>query len=248
MNTNTMIVVGYARVSTSGQALDGCSLDAQREKIVQWADFHGATLDATYADEGISGSRSDNRPALQDALARVDAIRKSGQQAVLTVYSLSRLARSTRDTLSIAERLERAGADLASISERIDTTGATGRMVFRLLAVLAEFERDQIAERTTVALRHKRLAGQKTGGHCPVGYKVDRPEDGPAMLVPDDDGQAIIARIIAEREAGSSYGKIADGLNRDGVAGRAGGRWTGATVRRVAIREAPIETTPAPRA
>jgi len=47
------------------------------------------------------------------------------------VYSLSRLARSTRDTIAIAEKLDRAGADLVSLSEKIDTTSAAGRMVGR---------------------------------------------------------------------------------------------------------------------
>ena len=49
---------------------------------------------------------------------------------------------------AIAERLDKAGADLVSLSEKIDTTSATGKMVFRLLAVLAEFERDLVSERT----------------------------------------------------------------------------------------------------
>jgi predicted glycoside hydrolase/deacetylase ChbG (UPF0249 family) len=55
---------------------------------------------------------------------------------------MSRLARSVKDTLSIGDRLDSAGADLVSLSESTDTTSAAGKMVFRMLAVLSEFERD----------------------------------------------------------------------------------------------------------
>ena len=70
-------------------------------------------------DAGISGKRADNRPGL---IAALDSACQA--RGVLVVYSLSRLARSVRDTLDIAERLERAGADLVSLSEQIDTTSA----------------------------------------------------------------------------------------------------------------------------
>lgn len=92
-------------------------------------------------DAGLSGKRADNRPELQKAL---DAVTKCS--GVLLVYSLSRLARSTKDTLAISDRLEKADADLVSLSERIDTTSAAGKMVFRMLAVLAEFERDLVSD------------------------------------------------------------------------------------------------------
>src|SRR6266581_6504849 len=82
---------------------------------------------------------------------------------VLVVYSLSRLARNTTETLELGERLAKAGADLVSLSEKIDTTSAAGKMVFRMLAVLAEFERDQISERTRVAMQHMRCEGKRVG-------------------------------------------------------------------------------------
>ena len=84
---------------------------------------------------------SDNRPALQTALEA--ACREHG---ALVVYSFSRLARSVKDTLSIADRLDAAGADLVSLSESIDTMSTAGKMVLRMLAVLSEFERDLVVE------------------------------------------------------------------------------------------------------
>lgn len=75
---------------------------------------------------------------------------------MLVVYSLSRLARSTTDAIAISERLAKSGADLVSLSEWIDTTSASGKMVFRMLAVLAESERDLVSERTKTAMAHLR--------------------------------------------------------------------------------------------
>ena len=115
-----MKCVGYTRVSSPGQAQDGVSLDAQQAKIKAWSLAHGYELTTVHVDAGLSGGRADNRPALQAALS--EACR---EKAVLVVYSLSRLARSTTDAIAISERLAKSGADLVSLSERIDTTSAS---------------------------------------------------------------------------------------------------------------------------
>lgn len=82
--------MGYIRVSTLDQAVEGVSLEAQRRKIEAWAELHGFTLLAVHEDAGISGKSADNRPGLQQALKDACANR-----AALVVLSLSRLARST---------------------------------------------------------------------------------------------------------------------------------------------------------
>jgi site-specific DNA recombinase len=162
--TDRQAVIGYVRVSTVEQAREGISLDAQRAKIAAWADIMGYELIDTFADEGISGSTIKKRPGLQ---AAVEAVCDCG--GVLVVYSLSRLARNTHETLELGERLSKAGADLVSLSEKIDTTSAAGKMVFRMLAVLAEFERDQAIERTNLALQHKRSKQERIGNFIPYG-------------------------------------------------------------------------------
>jgi hypothetical protein len=110
--------VGYVRVSTEGQATEGISLAAQRDRIEAWCKANGYDLLALRVDAGLSGKRADNRPSLQTALR--GACTEPGVS--LIDYSLSRLARSVKDTLEIAGRLERAGSDLVNLSERIDTT------------------------------------------------------------------------------------------------------------------------------
>ncbi|HQR65842.1 MAG TPA: recombinase family protein [Thermoanaerobaculia bacterium] len=206
-------VIGYTRVSTATQAVQGISLEAQRSRIRAWCELTGVTLVAIHCDSGISGSRASNRPALQKALT--DACRVHG---VLVVFSLSRLARSTKDAILIAERLEKGGADLVSLSENIDTTSAAGKMVFRLLAVMAEFEKDLISERTTAALAHLRNTGRRFSGETPYGYllKGDR-------LVPVRREQETVTLVRRMRSRGMSLRAIARALVTRKIRTKAGG-------------------------
>jgi len=206
-----MKAIGYVRVSTEGQAQDGVSLDAQEAKVHAWANLNSAESVTVFRDAGLSGKRADNRPGLQEALSAV------GKGDALIVYSLSRLTRSTKDTITIAEALDKRGADLVSLSEKIDTTTAAGKMVFRLMAVLSEFERDQIGERTRLALDHKRACGEKTGGDVPYGYRLEG-----GRLVPDAGEQKAVVLIHELRGAGNSLRRIARELEARGYRTKTG--------------------------
>lgn len=218
-----MKTVGYARVSTDGQAQDGVSLDAQRARIEAWSLANGYELSTVHVDAGLSGGRADNRPALQAALA--EACR---QKAVLVVYSLSRLARSTTDAIAISERLAKSGADLASLSERIDTTSASGKMVFRMLAVLAEFERDQVSERTKTALAHLRLQGKRISGRIPFGYSLAA---NGVDLVPHPNEQDAIRLMQELRLQGCSLREIAAALTQRGIPTKTRTAWSAEAIR-----------------
>jgi site-specific DNA recombinase len=206
--------VGYVRVSTVAQASEGVSLEAQRERIAAYCAANGFELVETFVDSGLSGKRADNRPGLQKALALACRVR-----GALIVYSLSRLARSVPDTLRISGQLEKAGADLVSLSERIDSTTAAGRMVFKMLAVLAEFERDLTSERTKLALAQKRQRGECCG-EVPFGWRRAG-----TMLVPVPEAQRALVLIRDMRGRGASFRAIADELGARGIPTPKGGRW-----------------------
>jgi len=220
------IVVGYCRVSTEQQATEGVSLEAQRERIASWCAHHAYSFDpaAVFEDRGISGKRIDNRPELRKALDLV-----CREKGVLVVYSLSRLARSTKDAIAIAERLDKAGADLVSLSEDINTTTASGKMIFRLLAVLAEFERDLVAERTRNALARKRTKGERLG-QVPYGVRLDA--DG-CTLTPDTAEAEAVAFARARRADGWSLRRIARALDGQLPPKNGGPRWSPSTVHRL---------------
>lgn len=221
-----MRTIIYVRVSTTDQADNGQSLDAQEAKARTWAELNGYTVAAVHVDAGLSGRRADNRPALQDALNDL------GQGAALVVYSLSRLARSTRDAISIAEQIEKRGADLVSISEKIDTTTAAGKMVFRMLAVLAEFESDQISERTKLAMQHKKSKREFTGGkRAPYGFT--RSNDG-VKLEPVPAEQEVIALVKKYRADGLTLRAISAELEVAGILSRAGKAFDPTQVKRIA--------------
>jgi len=222
-----MRAIGYVRVSTEGQVEDGVSLDAQESKIRAWAELNGAAEIRIFKDAGISGSRSDNRPGLQAALGAVSP------GDVLIVYSLSRLSRSTKETLTLSEVLQKRDVDLVSLSEKIDTTSAAGKMVFRLLAVLSEFERDQISDRTKAALQYKKQNGEKTGGDVPFGYRARA-----GKLYADPKEQEAVRLILDRHEKGKSLRSIARELEAAGHRRKAGGtRWHPQTIASIIERE-----------
>lgn len=224
-----MKAYGYVRVSTSSQADNGVSLDAQEEKIKAWCIANGYRLDTVFSDRGMSAKRADNRPQLQKAISAVCQSRNG----CLVVYSLSRLARSTKDAIGIAERLEKAGADLVSLSERIDTTSAAGKMMFRLLAVLAEFERDLVSERTKSAMQHKKSNGQRVGT---VPYGFDLANDG-STLVENESEQKVLADILDMRRSGQTLVQIADALTERNIPTKTGkARWSHAVIARILAR------------
>lgn len=216
-------VVGYIRVSSQEQKDAGDGLKAQRQKILQWADLHDYKVLEIFADEGVSGTKTD-RPGLTKALNLA-----CKEKAVFVVYSLSRFSRSTTDTLKFTSRLQKAGAELVSISEQIDTLSAAGKMVFRVLAVLNEFESDVAGERTKAALDYRRSKGLKTGGRIPFGFDVDKN----LKLILNDAEQNVIRKISIMRRKGKRYAEIARTLNEKGIKTKYGKQWQIQTVKNV---------------
>ena len=220
--------VGYARVSTQRQADLGVSLDDQRARIAGWCVANGRELVKVYSDEGFSGSRSDNRPALGKCLK--DAKQR---KCPVVVFSLSRLSRSTKDTLFIVEDLQKAGADLASISEALDTSSSSGKMVMRIIAVLAEFARETISENTQSALAHLRSQNKRISRYAPYGFNLSPNQKD---LIPNAEEQREIKEMARLRKNGMTLEMIAASLNLREVPGKRGGKWRAEQVRRLLDR------------
>lgn len=211
--------IGYVRVSTEQQANEGVSLEAQKAKIAAWCVTNGYELVDVFVDAGISGKSMDKRPGLQDAMKSL----KKGM--ALVSYSLSRLARSTKDALSIGETVAKRKADMVSLTEQIDTTTAAGKMMFQMLSVLAEFERNLVAERTTNALQHKKRTSQKYCNQTPYGFEAIE-----GRLVQVQQEAEVVAEIQASRTGGNTLQFIADGLNGRNIPTKTGKLWAPATI------------------
>jgi site-specific DNA recombinase len=218
--------IAYIRVSTHQQATEGVSLEAQQARIRAWCETNGYELAEVCIDAGIGGSRMDNRPELQRAL---QALKKG---SALVVYSLSRLGRSTKDILNISDLLQNKQADLVSLTEQFDTTTAAGKLMFGMMALLSEFERGLVSERTKMALAQKKANGE-VYSPTPYGYRETK-----GSLVEVKRESRVVADILNQREAGQSYGAIANHLNSEAIPTKQGKQWYASTVHYLVKRQA----------
>ncbi|MGR3616082.1 MAG: recombinase family protein [Paracoccaceae bacterium] len=144
-NTKKGRKIGYIRVSDKDQSED-LQIDALR----------AAHCDLIYGDHGVSGAIS-HRIGLDEMLASLT----SGD--TLVVWKLDRLGRSTVHLLQLLSDLRDRGIDFQAITQGIDTTTAIGRMLYGQLAVFAEFERENIRERTKAGMAAARKRGVHIG-------------------------------------------------------------------------------------
>ncbi len=153
----------YARVSTGGQTPEN-----QLAVLRAHADARG-WLATEFVDHGVSGTKA-SRPALDALLAAA----RTRRVDVVACTKLDRLARSTHHLVTLAKELEALGVDLVVLDQAIDTTTPSGRLLFHVLAAIAEFERDLIRDRVIAGLRRARAQGQRLGR--PRRYTVDPAE------------------------------------------------------------------------
>ena len=209
-----MKAVGYTRVSTGEQASTGGSLDEQEQRIKSWADREGYELEVL-TDAGVSGRR-DDRPSLAIALdSKADAF---------VVAKLDRLGRGARYLLELFEQFETSGVRFVALSDGIDTSTMGGKTIMRFLAVIAETESDNIAERNRMAASALHRHG-RYNGPAPIGYSF---EDALLVVVPHE--AEIVRRIFAEYVGGRNLSEIARGLNVMDVKTKRGGRWRQGTL------------------
>ena len=138
-----MRVFGYSRVSTSEQADEGVSLAAQQQQIAGYAMMKGWSVDEHFVERGVSGSIPlADRPEGGRMLATI------GKGDMVVTAKLDRAFRSAADALTVLEELKAQGVGLHMIDLGGDVTGnGISKMVFTILAAVAEGERDRLRER-----------------------------------------------------------------------------------------------------
>ncbi len=148
------MIIGYARVSSVDQNLDRQILSLSEygcEKIVQ-EKFTGTIKDR----EGLN--------SLLDVIRNGDTV---------AVESISRLGRKTLDILSIIQDFEDIGVKFVSIKENMDTRTSTGKAMFQMMCVIAELERNLIADRVREGLEASKKRGKKLGRPKVDQSKID---------------------------------------------------------------------------
>ena len=171
----------YARVSTDGQ-----SVENQLRELEAVGVKEGWEVVQRFVDRGISGSKGrDGRPAF-DALCK-GIVRREFD--IIAAWSVDRLGRSLQDLVTFLNELHSKHANLYLHKQGIDTTTPTGKLLFQMLGVFAEFERSMIVERVKAGLRRAQAAGKVLG----------RPRV----------SEEIEARVLALRRKGKGMRKIA---------------------------------------
>jgi DNA invertase Pin-like site-specific DNA recombinase len=145
----------YARVSTDGQTVVN-----QERELREVAEAKGWEIVEVYRDNGVSGAKGRReRKGLDQALK--EAVQ--GRYDVLAAWSVDRLRRSLQDLLHTVQELQGVGCDLYLHRQALDTRTPSGRAMFQMLGVFAEFERSMIVDRVKAGLERARHHGTKTG-------------------------------------------------------------------------------------
>lgn len=226
-----LTVIGYVRVSTQEQAVEGSSLSSQRAKIEAWAEATDAALIDVVEDGAVSGTRHLAEREGGARIARLLEQRRPEVDAVV-ITRLDRLGRNAAETLGHLRCFASGRVGLVSITDRLDLTTPSGRAMASMSAVFAELERELIGARTAEALARLRDEGRAYGA---VPYGFDRVGD---HLVANTDQQRMVKEIVELRESRCSFREIASWLNNEGVPAKRGGCWSPMSVRSVCLTAA----------
>ena len=215
--------VCYVRVSTEEQARKGVSLAAQEEKLRAYCTMTGMAVVEVIREEGVSGSIPlADRPG-GAAMLRLLA---EGKASDVVALKLDRVFRRTIDALTQTEAWDKKGVGLHLVDfggTAMSTSDATGKLLFTILAGMAQWERALTAERTKAALTHKKKHRQ---AYSPTPYGYDRRGD---TLHANLREQAVILQIRAMRDSGASLRAIVRELKDEPT--KQGGQWYAGTVK-----------------
>ena len=217
-----MKAIGYVRVSTTGQAEQGISLDNQEAKIKSYCELNDLELIEVIKDEGLSAKSLAKRP---QAIEMLHKARK--EKLAVVVYKLDRMFRNTVESLTTIDSLAKSGASFHSINEKLDTSSAFGKFFLTQIAALAELERNLISERTKDALANKKAQGKRIG-NIPFGYTL---ADDRETLLEFEPEREILRQIQELRSTGLSIRKVTERLNFMGFRSRTGKEFTKPTVK-----------------
>ncbi len=197
----------YRRVSSEEQR-DRETIEIQRQFLDEYCRLYGLEVVEVYADDGVSGTvplheRPEGRRLLEDA--------RADKFDTLIVYKLDRLGRTLLVILDAHDRLQAAGVSLRSATEPIDTSTPSGRLIFQMLAGFAEYDRENIKERTKAGI-HRTFRKGTHFGRIPYGYDVN--EAGAFEIVEHE--ARVIREIVANVATGATLYSEAVRLNNRG--------------------------------
>lgn len=225
---------GYIRVSTVMQVQDGFSLEAQESKIWKESEKWNGFLQSIYIDRGISGGSMEKRLGLTRMLKTLE----NGDWII--VNSVSRLARNTKDLLSIVEIIENLGCHLLILDLNLDITSPSGKLILTLIGSQAQFEREITSERVRGVMQHLKKTGNLRT-KPPFGWKMNEDHStGASIHVREEKEQGIISqiRILRSKYPELSITNFSEKLNEEKLEPpRKSKKWYHRTVKDIMVRE-----------
>ncbi len=194
----------YVRVSTDEAALrvDGSLVNQEHRLSLEVKSRNAVasgwgTVVEKYIDDGYS-AKDTNRPAYQRMMRDI----QQGRVDLIMVAEFSRLSRNMLDFCLLQERLKKVGASILSIKECFDTSTPAGHMMVMNMINMAQFEREQTAERVALNFNARALRGLRNGGPSLLGFDSDATNHG-ILLVNEPEAQDVraIFNLFLEEES-----------------------------------------------
>jgi len=216
-------VAGYIRVSTEMQR-ENDSIVNQEINIKNYAEKLQRPC-KIYKDVAVS-AKDTNRPAYQELCSDIEA----GLIHTVVVTKLDRITRSLKDLLDLKDFFEEYNVEFVSISQSLDTSSPMGRFSFYVLGLVAQLEREMIAERVSEDMRMRAQRKKWNGGVVPFGFEWIRDE----KTLEINEAEAEIIRMIYDLYIKKkSFRAVVHTLNSRGLKTRQGKHWPATTVRRI---------------